>query len=250
MSSTLDGTIVVVTRPHGKAEHLMSLLSDRGAEPIHFPTIEIVEPASWDEVDAAADRLRQGSYEWVLFTSVNAVEKFLGRIGSNPRLAGSRVAAVGSATQEELSTRAVEVDLVPEEFTGEALAAALGASEGTVLLPRVQNAPRAIVSALQSNGWTVDEVVAYRNALPENPGPPPERFDAVTFASGSAARNFVALADVASMRLGDRDDGAGLVVAIGPKTADEARAAGLRVDVVAPVHTDEGMVSALEGHLS
>ncbi|HYN37071.1 MAG TPA: uroporphyrinogen-III synthase [Actinomycetota bacterium] len=228
----------------------MSLLRDRGAEPIHFPTIEIVEPLSWDEVDAAADKLQKGNYDWVVFTSVNAVERLLSRMASNPELAGSRVAAVGTATQEELATRGVGVDLVPEEFTGESLAAALGTGEGTVLLPRVENAPRAIVSALQDKGWTVDEVVAYRNALPKDPGGLPENFDAVMFASGSAARNFAVLADADSLHLGERDDDPKLVVAIGPKTAEEARAAGLRVDLVAPVHTDEGMVAILEEHFS
>ena len=249
MSSPLRDLKVVVTRPAGKAEHLMRLLRKRGADPIHFPTIAILDPISWGEVDAAAERLARGEYDWIVFTSVNAVEKFLNRVTSLEGLKRTRIAAVGSATQQALSEKGIATDLVPEEYTGESVAAGIGSTGGRVLLPRVQGAPREIVIAFERNGWDVDEVIAYRNDLPESSSEFPAAFDAITFASGSAARNLATMVGVHEQRL-DTVDGSRLVVCIGPKTAAEAERAGLKVDVIAAVHTDEGMVSALEDHLS
>ena len=249
MSSPLRDLKVVVTRPAGKAEHLMSLLRERGADPIHFPTIAIFDPISWDEVDAAAERLARGEYDWIVFTSVNAVEKFLSRVTSLVGLKRTRVAAVGSATHQALSEKGIATDLVPEEYTGESVAATVGSGSGRVLLPRVQGAPREIVNAFEHNGWDVDEVIAYRNDPPKSSSEFTAGFDAITFASGSAARNLATMVDVHEQRL-DAGDGSRLVVCIGPKTAAEAERIGLKVDVIATAHTDEGMVSALEEHLS
>ena len=252
MSKALAGRRVVVTRPEGKAEHLIRLLRDRGAEVVHFPTIAIEDPPSWENVDAAANKLEQGVYEWVVFTSANAVEKFVGRLGSGDALASTRVAAVGTATSAALERHDVEASVVPREYTGAAIATALGRGSGNVLLPRVEGGPRTTVEALQAQGWSVDEVVAYRNVMySSNANPLPDVFDAVTFASGSAARNFAAMVDIAALRLDlERSGGPPLVVCIGPSTATEAQRAGMRVDVVADVHTDEGMVDALEAHLA
>jgi uroporphyrinogen-III synthase len=237
---------VVVTRPKEKATHLMDLLRSEGAHTIHFPTIQIADPGSWAEVDAAVSRLESGDYDWVVFTSVNAVERFTSRMSSTRLTA--RVAAVGAVTERALRNLGIDVAIVPDEFTGAAMATALGAGSGKILLPRVQDAPRATTDALRAQGWTVDEVVSYRNVMPQG-AELGEDFDAITFASGSAARNFAAMTDPDRWRL--RDEGGSRVVAcIGPHTASAAREAGLRVDVVAAEHTDEGLVVALREHMS
>ena len=243
MTSPLAGIRVVVTRPTDKAGKLADLLQDRGATVLNVPTIAIADPESWAGLDEALGRLGAGNFEWVVFTSANAVEKVLPRLDRREEIE-AKVAAVGSVTAAALRRHGVDVDLVPDEFTGEALASALGPGTGRVLLPRVEGAPQATVRSLEEEGWTVDEVVAYRNVVPDAASSTLRGadFDAVTFASGSAARNFVMLYP---------DLAAGKVVAcIGPRTAEEAGRAGLQVDVIAPTHTDEGLVSELEGWYS
>ena len=246
MTSPLQDLRVVVTRPAPKADRLMGLLRSEGARPIHFPTIEITDPESWADVDAAIGRLGEGAYEWVVFTSVNAVEKFTSRMSSPPDFDGAKVASVGPVTAETLKGLGVRVDVVPEEFTGDAMSEAIGAGTGRMLLPRVHNAPRATAEALRDAGWSVYDVVAYRNVRPERVELEDD-FDVVTFASGSAARNFAAMTDVTS---GLEPGGSKIVACIGPQTAQAAREAGMKVDVVAPEHTDEGLVVALKSHLA
>lgn len=241
MSTPLAGLRVVVTRPADKAVELTRLLQRRGAQVIGFPTIVIADPPSWEQVDSAGRRLRDGDYAWVVFTSVNAVDKFVGRVGGEI-LAATKVAAVGDATRAALKKHGIEVSLVPSEYTGSALAEALGQGDGTILLPRVEGAPRRTVDALEEKGWTIDEVVTYRNIVPEKRSSLPD-FDVVTFASGSAARNFASLVDLE--KAGLNTGSSKLVACIGPSTAEAARLVGLEVDVVADVHTDEGLVAAL-----
>lgn len=249
MNSPLSDRTVVVTRPAAKAEPLMRLLKERGAQPVHYPTIAIEDPLSWEAVDNALERLARGEYDWVVFTSVNAVERFLSRAGTRSDLGGAKVAAVGSATASALNERAVKVDMVPEEFTGAAIAGTIGPGGGRILLPRVEGAPGGIVDAFTARAWMVDEIVSYRNVPTKGPGPPPDGYDAITFASGSAARNFAALLEDGTS-LAQREPGSKLVVCIGPQTARVARECGFPVDLVATTHTDEGMIAALESHLA
>jgi uroporphyrinogen-III synthase len=154
-----------------------------------------------------------------------------------------KLAVVGSATSGLLAQHGLRADLVPEEFTGAALAEALGRGSGRVLLPRVEGAPPDLVEALSGAGWNVREVTAYRN-LPAGKDSlgaavvASGRFDVVTFTSASTVRNFLAIA-------GPPEDLGGAVACIGPVTAEAARSAGLKVDVVAEEHTVAGLVRAV-----
>jgi uroporphyrinogen-III synthase len=69
--------------------------------------------------------------------------------------------------------------------------------------------------------------------------------DAVTFTSASTVRGFVRMAGplIEGVR---RRDGGPAIVCIGPVTAAEAEANGLRVAAVAGPHTIEGLVAALD----
>jgi uroporphyrinogen-III synthase len=199
--------------------------------------------------------MRDGRYEWVAFTSTNAVEKVWSRVGDADAFARVRVAAVGRSTAARLRQGGVEPDLVPARFTGEALAEALGRGSGRVLLPRVEGAPRALVAELEARGWSPHEVAAYRN-VPTEPGPEVEevsagRFDAVTFTSASAVRGFVrALGAPSSVGLGRDQAPDRLVACIGPQTAAAAVEAGMRVDVLATEHTAAGLVDALRRRMA
>ena len=195
------------------------------------------------------------SYDWVLFTSVNAVEKLLGRMVhlsiDATAINLARVGAVGPSTKKALADRGVLVDVVPESFTAEDLARSLGRGPGDVLLPRVEAGPQAVITVLNEQGFDVDEVSVYRNVAPELDSPDVAdvrggRFDVVTFTSGSSARNFAThIAAPAALGLGPQDPPDRIVACIGPQTARGARASGFRVDVEASEHTARGLVDSL-----
>ncbi len=244
---------VVVTRRHAQAGGLTELLTEHGALVIELPTIKIEPPDSWDGVDDSIRKLASGGFDWVAFTSTNAVEKFFSRLGCVPDevFKTTKIAAVGTSTRELLEERGVKVDVTPTNFTAEALATALGRGDGTILLPRAAEVPVTMVDVLKGAGWQPHEVVAYKT-LPADRGEAADevlagRFDVVTFTSASTAKGFVGmLGDPGPLGLAPGDKAAGkLVGCLGPVTAEECDRLGLRVDVVAEEHTAAGLVAAL-----
>jgi uroporphyrinogen-III synthase len=246
---------VVVTRPREQASALGASLAALGAEVAYLPIIEIVEPPSTDELDLALRKLAEGLYSWVVFSSANAVAKTFERlyeVSLDARAFGrTKVAAVGPVSARLLRQHGILADVVPEPHTGVAAAAAIGRGVGRVLVPRASGAPRTMLDVLEAAGWIPEEVVAYETVPVEHRGPETEAvragvFDALVFMSGSAARAFAELvAPPEGLQLGQGDEPGRLVVCIGPTTAEGARAAGFRVDVVARDHTAEGVVESL-----
>ena len=114
------GHRVLITREHsGGFEQLEEL----GAEIMEFPTVEIVPPKDWGKLDKAAANI--DSYNWLIFTSANAV-KFLFRrlfeLNKDIRdLKGVKICAIGAKTAEAINKFGIRVDLVPEEFNAEGL---------------------------------------------------------------------------------------------------------------------------------
>jgi uroporphyrinogen III methyltransferase/synthase len=239
----LFGRRIIVTRAREQASGLVERLQELGAATVELPVIEIGEPA--DGGAALRDAARGvGGYDWVAFTSANAVVRFfaaLAAVGADTRaLARVKVAAIGPGTAEALAGGGVRADLVPERFVAESLVAAFPPGGGRVLLPRAAVARDALPAGLAERGYTVDVVEAYRTVVGR---PAPEALaaaataDAVTFTSSSTVTNYLTVA-------GDLPVPP-VVACIGPVTADTARAAGLTVDVVAAEHTIDGLVSAL-----
>ena len=243
----LFGRRIIVTRAREQASGLVERLHALGAATVELPVIEIGEPADGGAALREAAR-RVGDYDWVAFTSANAVTRFfaaLGEVGSDTRaLGGRRVAAIGPGTADALAAAGVRADLVPERFVAESLLDAFPAGPGRVLLPRAAVARDALPAGLTDRGFAVDVVEAYRTAVGR---PAPEALaaaataHAVTFTSSSTVTNYLAVA-------GDLPVPP-VVACIGPVTADTARANGLTVDVVAAEHTIEGLVDALVGAL-
>lgn len=248
----LTGKRVVVTRAREQADTLVSLLEAAGAEPLVFPSIQIVDPPDVGPLDAAIKSL--DVYSWVVFTSMNAVERFFSRMALADKdarhLYGMRVAAVGPATARGLERHGVTADFVPAKHVGEGVLDGLrerGVGEGTrVLLPRAFEAREVLPDGLRERGALVDVVPAYQTVT--GPGDPAvlERLrageaDVVTFTSPSTVSGFLEL--TGGLDLSD------LVVAvIGPIAARAARAAGLRVDVEPARYTTRALVAALEEH--
>ena len=248
MNSPFKGKRIVITRPQAQAAELAEKLSALGAEPVLFPTIAIVPLDDTAPLDAAVRELAAHAYQWLIFTSANAVTIVCDRLaeGLPP---GVRLAAVGPATARALAARGLHGAVIPEEFVAEALAASLGDLAGQrVLLPQGEQAREALAAQLRQRGAVVDELAIYRT-VPAMPAPAAlaelqRGAEAVTFTSGSAARSFARLLP---RWLPDADPRP-LVACLGPVTAEVARKAGLPVDVVAAEYTLDGLITALAAH--
>lgn len=245
-SRPLFGRRVVVTRQPRQASRLTAALTAQGAEVVPLPTIEVVDPADGGAALAVAVG-RVGSYDWVVLTSPNGVERFaaaLAEVGDARLLGGVAVAVVGPGTADALRAIGVRADLVPDRYVAEGLLEAFPApaagSSRTVLLAQAAGARPVLADGLRAAGWDVDVVPAYRTV--------PATFDAgaidevrsadaVAFASSSAVTNFVAAVD--------RDAWPSTAVTIGPITGEAAFDAGFDRVVEADRHDVDGLVAAV-----
>ena len=242
----LFGRRIVVTRPRHETGSLSVRLAELGAEPVELPTIRLVGPADGGiGLREAAATLRNGAYQWVVFTSARAVSPLLTELPDARAFGRTAIAAIGPGTAAELGRHFLVADLVPDEFVAEALVDRFPEGDGRVLLPRAAAARDVLPRGLSAKGWSVDVVEAYRSQ-PERPSPAELQAasgaDAITFTSSSTVTNYLAVAG----------DGAvpPLVACIGPVTASTAREAGLSVEVVAAEHTIDGLVAALVEHFT
>jgi uroporphyrinogen-III synthase len=244
----LSGKRVLVTRPGDGAEAFAAQLRAAGAEPILAPTIAIGPPD--DPAAARKAAAHAGGYAWVAFTSRNGVDAFCdARSGLSDDAAGSlaelKIAAIGPKTAAALEARGLRADLVPTTFVNEAVATALlthTAPGDRVLIYAAQDARDVLALSLRAFGRRVDVVAAYRTHFVADPelAAKTERADIVTFTSASTVLGFVAALPGAAQVLRDKT-----VAAIGPITAQTAREAGIRVDVVPAAFTVEGLLQAL-----
>src|SRR5215204_6493614 len=126
-SRPLEGRTVMITRAREQAAGFAAELEAYGARVVACPTIEIVPPVSYAQLDEAVDNLF--GYDWLVLTSPNAVEHFLARLSAVGKdvseLDGLRVCAIGEATAERLVSAHVHVDLVPERARAEGVFDAL-----------------------------------------------------------------------------------------------------------------------------
>jgi uroporphyrinogen III methyltransferase / synthase len=240
----LNGMRVFVTRTRAQAGKLSALLRDAGAVPLEFPAIKIAPPSSYEGLDEALGSLER--FEWVVFTSPNAVDAVWARLeGRDARaFAANKVAAVGPATADALRQRGIEADFVPSTFTSAALAREFPAAEGEILVPQAEDAPDDLLRASDAAGRAVHIAPAYRTVTDDasvSAGRQAlaEGVDAVLFTSGSTVRSFVELWGPPPPDC--------IVCCIGPRTAEVAAELGVMVGAVAEEHTLDGLVSALIG---
>jgi uroporphyrinogen III methyltransferase/synthase len=253
----LFGWRVLVPRTKEQAGELSDRLRTYGAVPAEVPTIAVEPPRTPQQMERAVRGLVTGRYEWIAFTSVNAVravrEKFE-EYGLDARaFSGIKVAAVGEQTAAALQAFGVKPDLVP---AGEQSAAGLLEDFppyddildpiNRVFLPRADIATETLVAGLVELGWEVDDVTAYRTV---RAAPPPAAtreaiktggFDAVVFTSSSTVRNLVGIAG--------KPHATTVIACIGPQTAKTAEEHGLRVDVLAENPSVECLADALAAY--
>ena len=256
---TLFGKKLVVTRTRDQASDLVASLEENGANCLEFATISLQPPDSWEELDhALAD---PGKYQWIIFTSINAIDAFFNRLqhhGLDSRsLHNCRVAAVGRVTADCLLAHGIAADLLPDDFTGEGLAAALeaeGVAGQEILLPRALKAREVVPERLRAAGAVVTVAPVYQNVRPSGHDAELKakleagEVDMVTFTSSSTVNNFVMMLGVA-----DSAELAGLmqgveIAAIGPITAKAVVKHGLKVDVQPETYTIPAMVEAIVNH--
>ncbi|HET7397262.1 MAG TPA: bifunctional uroporphyrinogen-III C-methyltransferase/uroporphyrinogen-III synthase [Intrasporangium sp.] len=253
----LFGWRVLVPRTQAQAGAMVDRLAAYGAVAEVVPTIAVEPPRTPQQMERAIKGLVTGRYEWVGFTSVNAVRAVRERfeqLGLDARaFAGLKVAAVGGVTAAALRDWGINPDLVP---SGEQSAAGLLEDWpdfdevldpiNRVLLPRADIATDTLVAGLRDMGWEVDDVTAYRTVRAAPPAASIRDaikgggYDAVVFTSSSTVRNLVGIAG--------KPHPATVVACIGPATAKTAQEHGLRVDVLAPEASALRLVDALAGH--
>ena len=247
----LFGKRVLVTRTRTQASALTALLAREGAWPIEVPTIEVRPVENNGKLDEAIGSLAE--YDWVVFTSTNAVDAVFGRtdaLGRDARsFGGARVAVIGLATAASLRSRGIVADIVASQAVSESLLDTLPMQNGDrVLLPGAASRRDALSRGLEAAGASVHEVTAYETVTPVDVRERVARalvdgVDIVTFTSSSTVTNLMAAIDGDADRLGGA-----LIACIGPITAATVGEAGLGVDILSQESSVAGLVDAIRSH--
>ena len=258
-SRALSGWTILVPRTKDQAEDMSLQLISHGARPVEVPTISVEPPRSPAQMERSVKGLVDGRYQWVIFTSVNAVkavwEKFA-EFGLDARaFSGVKIACIGQATAERVRSFGVHPELVPQgEQSSRGLLEEFPDYDeifdpvNRILLPRADIATETLAEGLRQRGWEIEDVTAYRTV---RAAPPPASiremiksggFDAVCFTSSSTVRNLVGIAGKPHTRT--------IVACIGPKTAETAEEFGLRVDVQPPIAAIVPLVDSLAEHVA
>lgn len=249
----LFGTAILVTRATDQAGAFSRLLEGYGAHVLECPTISIVPPETFDDLDDALGSL--AAFQWLIFTSVNGVKFFFERLhalGFDSRALGPcRVAAVGSKTGEALAAHGIKPDLVPNGYHAEGVVHLFAGRNVTgmkALYPRADRARDVIPKGLGGLGMEVVSPVAYRTATPDSLSSEAlealqaGRIRCVTFTSSSTVTNLAAL--VGENRLIRLLEGV-VIASIGPVTSATCVELGLRVDI----EPRESTIEALTGEI-
>lgn len=249
----LGGARVIVTRPKELASRLSSKLREAGAEVLEIPAIKTVEIEDNSELNDAIKNLI--SYKWIVFTSQAGVNVFFDALRKNKTdiraIAGIKIAAIGSATENALASRGLVSELVPEKFDSEHLGIALvkaAAKEDKILIPRARIGSKALTDALDKAGLSYDDIpvydTVYRNdgvlSLPEiirN-----KKVDFIAFTSASTVKGFAAAVENTELLKGLR------AVCIGEQTALEAEKLGMKTVISDEITIDSLASKIIELH--
>ncbi len=251
--NSLAGKKILITRAREQSGDFAAELQKRRAEVIEFPTIEIVPPLHWGEVDRAIDQLK--SYDWVIFTSVNGVNFFWQRLkkkGKPLRLPLSlKVCAIGPATAKRLKKQGVSVHSIPREFIAESILEGFEKKviKGKkILLARAKKARDILPKGLRKMGAQVDVVGVYRTIRPRGGSKrlkkllSERKVDVITFTSSSTVTHFAELLRNENLKKLLK----GIAIAcIGPVTAKTAKERGLKVQIQPKRYTIPGLTRAI-----
>ncbi|MDQ7787896.1 MAG: uroporphyrinogen-III C-methyltransferase [Thermodesulfovibrionales bacterium] len=260
----LFGHRILVTREHSEG---FDPLAELGAEIIAFPTIEVVPPTDYKDLDKSIDTIEK--YTWIIVTSRNGVKFFFQRLFEKERdirdLKGIKICAIGTKTAQEVKKFGIHVDLIPEEFRAEGLIKAFlpphpplvkGGAQGVsnkplkgmrFLLPRAEVAREIFPEKVRELGGEIDVPVAYRTVKPESHGKRLRRFlkeGKISIATFTSAATFNNLQQIMGKDVDQLLKGVTIAV-IGPVTAKAVQKAGLKVHIMPEEATIEAMVEAI-----
>ncbi|MBL0225177.1 MAG: uroporphyrinogen-III C-methyltransferase [Geobacteraceae bacterium] len=254
----LSGRRIIVTRAADQAGEFSAMLSGCGATVLECPTINLIEPASWEELDTAVGRLTE--FNWLVLTSVNSVRFFFNRLdflGLDARALGQcKVCAVGPKTAEAILARGIRPDLIPPDYKAESIVSefAKQAVRGQrILFPRADRAREIIPRDLEQMGASVTSPVIYRNILPDRLCPETllalekRSVDCITFTSSSTALNMAEM--LSTDLLANMLQGVA-VASIGPVTSKTCRDLGLKVDIEPLEFTLAALLNSIQRYFS
>lgn len=249
----LFGKNILITRAREQASKLTAKLEEFGANCIEAPAIKIAPPDdNFASLDNAIAKI--GTYNWIIFTSTNGVERFFNRLNEKNMdarcLYHAKIAAIGTSTADKLKNYGIIADKIPTMFKAEGILDVLKENITLgikVLIPRAQKAREALPAGLRQMGAVVDVAETYctkmadtnkteiKNLLQNG------QIDMVTFTSSSTVDNLLKLIDNETVLLNNVKK-----AAIGPVTAQTCKNNGLNVDIEADVYTIDGLVDKIK----
>ncbi|MCW4464353.1 uroporphyrinogen-III synthase [Glutamicibacter sp. MNS18] len=250
----------IILRAPQRAAATVAALTAAGISSSCCQLIETVWPEDLTGLDTHVARLREGRYDWTVFTSVTTVHAVAERLGTGAWPQGTRIAAVGTKTAEQAHAAfGRQAHFVPQLQSAAGMVAEWQlAPRSRVFYPHGDLASPTLAEGLGRRGMRLDEVLAYRTVAAGSGGEPVARSvlppgirvldpgllagelpetDLLVFAAPSIVRRFVQLA------------GTGLpartrTLAIGQPTARALAAAGLPVHDTAADPTPAGLAAS------
>lgn len=238
----LFGVRAAVTRPAEQSTALADLLRNAGAEVVSTPTIRFQDRPFSPTIRSELDSVRDGGYDWLVFTSAHAVKLFFGHLhhlGRDSRaLHQVRIAAIGTRTADALTLEGITPDLLPKQMSQEGLAGAMQTEPGErVLIPRAAAAREVLEQELAARAVDVqvlplydtiadrDGIANLRRLLTRG------RLHAVTFTSASTFEKILEVIKAEDLPKLFADV---CIASIGAATSEAIRRHGLSVHVEAP----------------
>jgi len=252
MGKPLYNKKIVVTRNPESAGSFSEKIRILGGIPVLFPTIQIGPPVSWTVCDEAIETLE--SYDWIVFSSVNAFEAFHQRLNSQKRVLGNiKIAAVGQMTAAFINQNGNKVDIIPENYSAKGLIEEfdkIQLKREKILIPASDIAPPTLYEELSARGAAVKTVEVYHTG-PNSDADPKlmgglirrDEIDCLTFFSPSAFSAFLQI--IGTQLVEELKKSEVLIAAIGPTTAEEISKNDFNVDIIATKSTQDGMLSAI-----
>ena len=237
----LFGKNICVTRSRNQASNLKNRLRDLGAEVTEINSIKIEKTP--ENLDGYLEKL--SSYDYIVLTSVNAVDTFFDYIVKKQidvRSLKAKFAVIGKETKKSLMRRGIIPFIMAREFYGESLFDTLKPhlNKGEkVLMPCSSLSREYLNDEIEKLGLSVDRVHIYDTVCGEAKNPKAfDEVDVVLYTSPSTFNNMVEIVGLDKIK-------EKINIAIGPQTFKALKAKDVE-GVMCKVHTEEGLLEEIQ----